>query len=266
VKALLAWSLAFALAVSPAAAEEVFGLGDKAPVSSGQTWRDLLRQVFPDLRQEPRKDGRIGDFIHGKVSLRPIDKEAFGGECGDLMRIEYLDYADVSIAGKDRLIVGITTEDPCFGALALFDAGGENKLLDVVDIQQDATYGFGPDFVRSLGRNGQLVVADSMHTTTSTSPDNDVLVLATEDRLSLIGNVDAQSERDCDHHRDIGEDPYVVIWPDYGPFDRITGYIKSSAQRVAGDCQTPQGKPVITITRTDWRWDAAKKAYRRVSP
>ena len=64
----------------------------------------------------------------------------------------------------------------------------------------------------------------------------------------------------------IGEDPYVVIWPDYGPFDRITGYIKSSVQRLAADCPTPLGKPAVTITRTDWRWDAARKAYRRVSP
>jgi hypothetical protein len=263
---LVAVALLAVLAAGPAAADPVFDLGTKAPVPSGKTWRDLLSQIFPGLRQEPGKDGKTGDFFHGKVSLRPIGKEAFGGECPDPGEIEYLEFADVSISGKPRLIVGVTTEDPCFGVLALYDAGGENKLLDAVDIQQDAQYAFGENFVRPLGPDGQLVVADSMHTTTSMSPDNDVLVLATADKLSLIGNVDAQSERDCDHHRAVGEDPYVVIWPDYGPFDRITGYVKRSVQRVAEDCQTPQGKPTITISRIDWRWNAAKKAYGRVSP
>jgi hypothetical protein len=57
-----------------------------------------------------------------------------------------------------------------------------------------------------------------------------------------------------------------VVWPDYGPFDRITGYIKRTALHLASDCKTPQGNPVVTITRTDWRWDAAKKTYRRAGP
>jgi len=137
--------LSLALAASPAAANQVFDLGEKAPVPHNKTWRDLVRQIFPDLRQEPRSDGRDGDVIYGKVDLRPIDKEAFGGDCSDApLRIEYIDYAQVRIAGKARLIVGITTDgDACFGALALFDGGGESKLLDVVNIQQDANYVFG---------------------------------------------------------------------------------------------------------------------------
>jgi len=264
-----AFALAVALAAAPAAAEEpVYDLGTKAPVPGGKTWRDLLGQIFPGLTQEPGANGRTSDFIHGKIDLRPIDKEAFGGDCQDQpLRIEYVEFAQMEIAGHMRLIVGITTDgDACFGALALFEGTGDSKLLDVVNIQQDANYVFGPNFVRPLGLNAQLVVVDSFHTTTSVSPDNDVLVLATEDKLSFIGNVDGQSERDCDRHRAIAEDPYVVTWPDYGPFDRITGYIKRSVQRVADDCRTPQGNPAVTITRTDWRWSAAGKTYRRVSP
>jgi hypothetical protein len=257
--------LAIALAAAPAAADQVFDLSTKAPVPGDKTWRYLLSQIFPDLRQEPGKDGKIGDFFHGKVNLRPIDKEAFGGECADPGEIEYIDFAQVEIGERIRLIVGVTTEDPCFGALALFSGEGEAKLLDVVDLQQDASYGFGANFVRSLGTDGQLVIADSMHTNTSMSPDNDVLVLATQDKLSLIGNVDAQSERDCDGHRVIGEDGYITVWPDYGPFDRITGYVKRRVQRVADDCQTPRGNPAVTISRIDWRWDVARKAYRKVN-
>ncbi|HXP02559.1 MAG TPA: hypothetical protein VN808_00460 [Stellaceae bacterium] len=259
-------ALLVALAAAPAvAADQAFDLGAKAPVTDGKTWREVLRVLFPDLRQEPGKDGKIGDYIHGNVDLRPIDKEAFGGDCAeDPLRIEYIDYARVEIAGQMRVIVGVTTDgDACFGALALFDGTGD-RLIDVANIQQDANYGFGPNFVRSLGADGQLVVADSFHTTTSNSPDNDVLVLATADKLALIGNVNAQSERDCRHT--VAEDGYVLIEPDYGSFDRITGYIKRTVRRLAPDCETTQGTPSVTITRTDWRWDAGKKAYRKVSP
>ncbi|HYU13779.1 MAG TPA: hypothetical protein VEK82_14470 [Stellaceae bacterium] len=257
--------LALALAASPASAEPVYDLGMKAPVPHDKTWRDLVRQIFPDLTQEPGPSGRTSDFIHGKISLRPIDDEAFGGDCPDPPRIEYLEFGRVEIARKTRLIVGITTEgDACVGALALFDGAGESKLLDVVNIQQDANYAFGPDFVRSLGTDGRLVIATSFHTTTSTSPDNAVLILATEDKLSLIGNVVAQSERGC--RRAVAEDGFIAIVPDYGPFARITGYVKRSVRRLAADCATQQGKEAVTITHTDWRWNPAVRAYRKVSP
>ena len=265
-------ALLVALAPLPATAEDdqVFDLGTKAAVPNDMTWRDVMRLVFPDLRQEPRKDadGKIGDFIHGDVTLRPIGKYAFNDDCEvEGLRIEYLDTARVEISGKMRVIVGVTTEDDaCYGALALFDGGHETKLLDVVNIQQDANYGYGSDFVRRLGPDGQLIAADSFHTTTSSSPDNYVLVLATADKLTLIGNVDAQSEVDCNGHRTIAETPYVVITPDYGAFDRITGYVKRTVQPVGEDCRTPTRKPTVAITRTDWRWDATRKAYRSTGP
>jgi hypothetical protein len=267
VRLLLAAALlSTALAASPAWAEgdQIFDLGQKATLPNDMTWRDVLRLVFPDLRQEPREDGKTGDFIHGDVSLRPIGKQAFNDDCEvDPLRIEYIETARVEISGKMRVIVGITTEgDACFGALALFDGGKDTKLLDAVNIQQDQNYGYGNGFARSLGPDGELIVADSFHTTTSSSPDNYVLVLVTADKLSLVGNVDARSEWDCDDHRSIAENPYVVVTPDYGAFDRITGYIKRTVQPVGDDCRTPTGNPKVTITRTDWRWDPVKKAYR----
>ena len=252
----------------------VYDFGDKAPVPGNKTWRDLLGQLFTDLRQEPRKDGRMGDFIHGKVDIRPIGKEPFEDECSvDPLEIEYIETATVEISGKMRVIVGVTTDgDACFGALALFDgtSASDAKLLDAVNIQQDQNYGFGSaresDFASPLGPDARLVVADSFHTTTSSSPDNDVLVLATADKLTLIGNVDAHSEFDCDHHRSLAEDPYIAVTPDFGPFDRITGYIKRVVETVGDDCRTPTRKPIVTITRIDWRWDDTKKAYRRAGP
>src|SRR5205807_4244931 len=67
--------------------------------------------LFPDLTQVPGPGGRTSDFIHGKISLRPIDDEAFGGDCPDPLRVEYLEFARVEIARKPRLIVGIRSEE-----------------------------------------------------------------------------------------------------------------------------------------------------------
>jgi len=263
-------ALAVVWGAAPAAARgmQVFDLDTRAPVTPDKTWADLLRQIFPDLRQETGKDGKIGYVVGGQTDLRPISKDSFTDDCPDFSpRIEYLNYALLEIGDKMRVVVGVTTEgDACFGALALFDGKGDAKLLDVANIQQDMHYGYPDDLARRLGADGWLVVANSFHTNTSNSADNDVLVLATADKLSFIDNVGTDSEWDCEHHRGIGEDSYVVVTPDYGPFDRITGYVKRTVQPVAEDCRTPQGKPAITITRTDWRWNAAKKAYRKVSP
>ena len=55
--------LLVALAATPAAAEPIYDLGTAAPVPGHKTWRDLLGQLFPDLRQEAGKDGETGDVI-----------------------------------------------------------------------------------------------------------------------------------------------------------------------------------------------------------
>jgi hypothetical protein len=267
VRVLVAAALLLALAATNAAAEDtqVFDLDAKVPIAD-KSWAELLRQIFPGLRQEAGKDGKLGYVVGGQPNLRPIDKEAFSDGCSDPPpRIEYLDYDRMEISGHMRLVVGITTEyDACFGALALFDGGREAKLLDVANIQQDMHYGYGHDFARRLGPDGELVVAGSFHINTSNSPDNNLLVLVTADKLSPIGYLATEGERQC--NRRIDEHPYILITPDYGRFDRITGYVKRTVQRVADDCLTPRGDPVVTITRKDWRWDAARNAYRRAGP
>ena len=93
--------------------------------------------------------------------------------------------------------------------------------------------------------------------------DTETLVLATVDKLSSIGSVTAKSEVDC--RRSTSEEATISIAPDYGPFARITGYVKTSTRRVADDCKTPQGREMITIDRIEWRWSAARQGYRKLT-
>jgi hypothetical protein len=253
--------VAFMLAAAPAMADTVDDFTAAVPGIPGKSWMDLLKQLFPDLAVGPKNEA----VVRGGIALRPIEEDgAFTDECLDELKLRSLEFAQVRISGKNRLIIGVATDgDTCAAPLALFEGSGDGKLLDAANVKQDKNYSFGRNFVRSLGEDGQLVVVTNFHTNAGEGYDTETLILATADKLSPIGSVFAKSEIDC--RRSIAEEATISLAPDYGPFARITGYVKSSTRRVAPDCQTPQGKEMITIDRFDWRWSAARQAYRKVA-
>lgn len=252
--------LALALAVPPAAADSVDDFTAAVPGIPGKTWMDLLRQVFPDIALGPKNEA----IVRGDIALRPIEKDGvFTDDCPDELKLGSLEVSQARIADKPRLIVGIATDgDSCVAPLVLFEGSGEGKLLDAVNVKQDKNYSFGRDFTRSLGPNGQLAVVTSFHINAGEGYDIETLILATADKLSSIDSIFAKSETDC--RRSVSREATVGIAPDHGPFARITGYVKTATRRLAPDCQTPQGKEMIAIARTDWRWNAARRAYTRV--
>jgi hypothetical protein len=257
---LVAVILALALAVPPAAADSVDDFTAAVPGVPGKTWMDLLRQVFPDIALGPKNEA----VVRGDIALRPIEQDGvFTDECPDELKLSALEFSEARIAEKRRLIVGIATEgDVCAAPLALFEGSGEGKLLDAVNVKQDKNYSFSRDFTRALGPDGQLLVVTSFHINAGDGYGIETLILATTDKLLSIGSVFAKSEMDC--RRSVSQEATVSIAPDYGPFARITGYVKTATRRLASDCQTPRGKEMIAITRTDWRWNAARRAYTRV--
>jgi hypothetical protein len=257
---LIAAMLAVALSTLPAVAETVDDFSASVPGVPGKTWIDLLRQVFPDIALGPKHEA----VVRGDIALRPIEQDGvFTDECPDELKLSALEVSEARIAEKRRLIVGIATEgDVCAAPLALFEGNGEGKLLDAVNVKQDKNYSFGRDFTRALGPDGQLAVVTSFHINAGEGYDIETLILATADKLSSIGSVFAKSEMDC--RRSVSQEATVSIAPDYGAFARIAGYVKTATRRLASDCQTPQGKEMIAIARTDWRWNAARRAYTRV--
>ena len=257
----LALVLSLAVAAVPARADTVDDFTTAVPGIPGKTWIDLLRQLFPEIAAGPKHEA----IVHDQIALRPIEEDgAFTDECPDELKLRSLEFSQTRIAGKPRLIVGIATDgDACVAPLALFDGSGEGKLLDAANVKQDKNYSFGRDFTRSLGPDGQLVVVTNFHTNAGEGYDTETLVLATVDKLSSIGSVTAKSEVDC--RRSTSEEATISIAPDYGPFARITGYVKTSTRPVAADCQTPQGREMITIDRIEWRWSAARQGYRKLT-
>jgi hypothetical protein len=253
--------VSFMLAALPAMADTVDDFTAAVPGIPGKTWMDLLKQLFPDITVGPKNDA----IVHGDIALRSIEEDgAFTDDCPDELKLRSLEVAQVRISGKSRLIVGVATDgDTCAAPLALFEGSGDGKLLDAANVKQDKNYSFARDLARSLGPDGQLVIVTNFHINAGEGYDTETLVLATAGKLSSIGSVFAKSETDC--RRSISTEATISLAPDYGPFARITGYIKTGTRRVAADCQTPQGKEMITIDRIDWRWSAARQAYRKVA-
>jgi len=257
---LAALLLALALGALPALAETVEDFSAFVPGVPGKNWVDLLRQVFPEIALGPKNEA----IVRSDIDLRSIEKDgAFGDECPDELTLRSVQVADARIAGKRRLIVGVATDgDTCVAPLALFEGDGEGKLLDAANVKQDKNYGFGRDFVRPLGPDGQLVTVTNFHTNAGEGYDTESLILATADKLLPIGSVFAKNEIDC--HRSVSQEGTIGVAPDYGPFARILGYVKTTTRRIASDCQTPQGKEIIAIARTEWRWNAGRHAYTKV--
>jgi hypothetical protein len=59
----------------------------------------------------------------------------------------------------------------------------------------------------------------------------------------------AKSEIEC--RRSVSQEATISLAPDYGPFAHTTGYVNTATRRLAPDCQTPHGKEMIGIARTD---------------
>src|SRR5207248_6971605 len=253
--------VALVLAALPAAADTVDDFTAAVPGIPGKSWVDLLRQLFPDITIGPKNEA----VVHGDISLRSIEEDgAFTDECPEALKLRSFEFSQTRISGTSRLIVGIAADgDACVASLGLFEGSGDGKLLDAANVKQDKNYSFGRDFTRSLGPDGQLVVVTNFHTNAGEGYDTETLVLATVDKLSSIGSVTAKSEVDC--RRSTSEEATISIAPDYGPFARITAYVKTSTRRVADDCQTAQGREMITIDRIEWRWSAARQGYRKLT-
>ena len=248
------------LALAPARAETVDDFTAAVPGVRARTGSSCCgRRSRPSLSGPATRRSCAAGLLCGrsrKTALLPTNAR--------ILELRSIDFSEARISGERRLIVGVTTDgDSCAAPLALFEAEGDGKLLDMADVKQDRNYGFGYDFARSLGPDGTLVVVTNFHINSGEGYDTETLVLATADRLTPIGSVFAKSEQGC--RRRISQDATIGIAPDYGPFARVTGYVKTATQRLAPDCQTPRGKEMIVITRTDWRWNAARRAYTKVA-
>jgi hypothetical protein len=178
------------------------------------------------------------------------------------IEIARLATARVEIDGKPRWIV--LGEQDSFEAapLMLFEGDGEGKLLDVVDTVGDMHTDMDLNGPVALGAAGAVVGVRNWHDNSNESFNQLMLLLVAKDRFSLVTETGAYGSRSKD--KDETAEASFAVRPDGGcALARIDTLVKQRTQRLAGDFQTPIGKPVVQLLRTSHRWNAAKGKYEK---
>jgi hypothetical protein len=267
-EALLKFPRAFILAASLAtlsslacASEGVSDLNENVPSLTGRSWLDLLRQAMPDLKAgDPKSD--VAATATQVQSMRPMPPSNEPLDPSRPIEIARLATARVEIDGRLRWIV--LGEQDSFEAapLMLFEADGEGKLLDVVDTVGDMHTDLDASGPVALGAGGVVVGVRNWHDNSSESFNQLMLVLVARDRFSLVTETGTYGSRSKD--KDESAEASFAVRPDKGrALARIDTLVKQRTQRLAGDFQTPIGKPVVELFRASYRWNAAKGQYQK---
>jgi len=233
----------------------------EVPGLAGRAWIELLRQLVPDLKVDPAGgDHNAKGSLDKPIRLMAGDTEAGGDKSA--IDLTSLDAVRIDIDGRPRwLVLG---EQDGFGPapLMLFEAEGEGKLLDAVDVVADMHTSMDSAGPLALGGGASVIGIRNWHDNSGQSFDDLKLVLIAKDRFSLIQDSGAQGERDAKVQT--SEGLTFTVRPDPGrPLARIDVVLEHRKQRLAGDFETKVGKEVVTLTRTTFRWNAAKGKYER---
>lgn len=243
------------------ASESVSDLNENVPGLAGRSWLDLLRQAMPDLKPgDPKSDQAATATQINPMRLMPPDNEPLNPSTP--IEIARLATARVEIDGKPRWIV--LGEQDSFEAapLMLFEADGDGRLLDAVNTVGDMHTDMDQDGPVALGAAGGVVGVRNWHDNSNESFNQLMLVLVAKDRFSLVTETGAYGSRSKDKQET--EEASFAVRPDAGrAFARIDTLVKQQTQRLAGDFQTPIGKPVVQLFRTSYRWNAAKGKYEK---
>jgi hypothetical protein len=256
--ALMMLAAGAAFAMSSAAPAPISDFTAAVPDMPGKTWLDLLRQLFPDVVAASASG--IAATATKMTPLRSIGSaDDDWVRCGDRIEFRTLDVRPVRLADRSYRIVTVAIPDDCAAPLALFDDTG--KLVDAVNVKGDQHVSFSGSYIRELGPSGALVIVSNWHDNTSRSYDGTMLILARAEGLSSIGDVLALGSRDCAQGTSMAEETRVRVAQGDAPFARIDVVVTRSVQKLAEDCKTGRGQPVIATFTGSWSWDAGKSAY-----
>jgi hypothetical protein len=256
--ALIMLAAGTAFAASSAAPAPISDFTAAVPDMPGKTWLDLLRQLFPDV--VAASTSGIAATATKMTPLRSIGAaDDDWVQCGDRIEFRTLDARPVRLADRSYRIVTVAVPDDCAAPLALFDDAG--KLVDAVNVKGDQHVSFSGDYVRQLAPGAALIIASNWHDNTSRSYDRTMLILARAEGLSSIGDVLALGARECAEGTSVDEETAVRVASGDAPFARIEVAVTRRVQKLAADCKTGRGPPVIATFTGSWRWNAGKSAY-----
>jgi hypothetical protein len=252
---------AIAIAVAPAAhaGNTVTDFDAPVPGLGGKTWLDLLRQAASDIKVDGPSDDRS---LKGTLDkpLRPLSPSGEQRETPAPVDIASLDATRLDIGGKPRWIVLGQGDSFKAAPLMLFEAAGDGRLLDAVDVVGDMHTSMEDNAPMSLGGGAALAAVRNWHDNSEESYDALTLALVAGDHISLIGETGAVGVR-TDAARD-AEGVSFDVRPERGrALASIVTIVTHEKQRLGADGQTLVGRPVVQKSQRIFRWNAVKGRY-----
>ncbi len=229
-----------------------------APISglAGRTWLDLVKQALPDAKPTeaslPGLTGRKG------IALRRLQDNEPAGDWGETVNLVGLDGEVFEVGGRKRVILALKLYDADVSPLLLFEGEGEGRMLDAVDVRTDQHTSYDEPMIRSLGKDGALLVSKGWHGNSNQSYRISSLILAGADKLSFIGEFFVYGEADC--RSQIIEKDAVKLIPSQ-PMAEIQVSIAHQVAKLRNDCSTIIGKPRTKVVHGSFTWDAGRKGY-----
>jgi hypothetical protein len=248
-----------------AAADDTAQPDDPVPGHPGVTYLDLLRQALPGLALNPADNEYEA---HLKKPLPHLAGADFQTDPPDPVTVSAFEVQTIHAGGKTRLLLLAElgpAEDSADGValLALYDDAARPRLLDAVDAGVDRETGFDEHPLLPLGPGDDAVLTYSEHFNSDQTYSGRLLFFVRGDRLRLIDDISAFSDRFCGYERD--ETPVFATRPDPGaPHPEIDVTVTEDLKHVDEDCSDDVIPDAYTRSfHASYRWDAAKGDYVR---
>ena len=236
---------------------------DKVPGHGELTWLDLLKQVIPDLAEDPASGKAQG---HLKAPIRHLAGPSSDESPPDPVEAQFIEVQRIRAGGRPRILVmadlGPAQDSvSSYTLLALFDDAATPRLLDVVDVGLDRDTSFSGQAKRRLGPGDDAVVTYSEHFNSSQTYSSWMVAYVRRDRLALAAKVFALSSRECGWER--LETPTFTTHPDPGrALGRIDVVVREARTRdTEAGCDQPPPKAYVRFWRASYRWDAPRQRY-----
>jgi hypothetical protein len=244
----------------PAAAQDV-SFPDLAETVAGHgsvTYLDLARMVVPDLAE---KDGAYVGSV--PVAMRDLSGDAEAAAAPEATSLFNAAALEIHAGGKDRLLLLFDlgqAQDSAEGyaPLALYDLGGEPKLLDVANVASDRSTYFRDPGKFAIGAGDDAVTTMSMHFNSNQTYMTTDLITVQDDRLALVDSIFTLDEQSCAYERTQQLSFSSGTGDTYPP---IIATVTDATEPTAEACDEVLPARATKNIVVTYRWDVGKARY-----
>ena len=235
-------------------------LTDALPGAQNRTYGYLVRLVVPGI-----DNGDAAAAGVGVITVRHISGQDMTAVTPVSVETPRIAAIPLRSGGKDRIALLINLgesehEVSDFVILALFDIGGDPRLLDAAHVGFNRFTSFSEPSLLSVRVADDLLMTRGTHSNSNQAYATTALILVHDDRLKLVDTISTFDDRACAFERTQRLD---IRQGEVAPFSDIVATVTeltATGVEECGDASALEpGSRTITVT---YRWDAAGQVYR----